>query len=148
MHSHHWPSLWVYKSLHSTQFPDKTIPSLYLVKFYASLHFSFQSLPERKIWCDGLHADKLCLSISSWSAVQRRLPDVLERDGLADTSHVFWLSLFQTKQCYSPKIKHFDPPQIFFSPPKFLDWLRHCLSQPSKRTRRKAIRRLCSSQRN
>jgi len=27
------------------------------------------------------------------SAVQCRLPDVLERDGLADTSHVFRLSL-------------------------------------------------------
>jgi len=40
--------------------------------------------------------DYLPISPANRSAAQRRLPDVLERDGLADTSHVFWLSLIYT----------------------------------------------------
>ena len=41
--------------------------------------------------------DYMMISPAYRSAVQRRLPDVLERDGLADTSHVFWLSLVEQK---------------------------------------------------
>ena len=42
---------------------------------------------------------------------------------------VLWETVFQTKQCYSPEITCFAPPNLL-ALPKFFGWLRHCSAEP------------------